>query len=113
MVTVEEVERGIANFLDNEFMPQLPKGSLQRVAVGAAASIVIKKFGNIVGNLKNNSFVNMLGIFDENDKIDIDCVRDALYNNIDDMGVKVEVPLVGTFVFKKEDIDKLYRYIIG
>lgn len=112
MVSVDCVEKGIASYLDTELITKLPQDGIQRVLVGTVASLMIKKSGNLVNSLKNNQLVQMLELMDENNNIDIDTLRDELKNNIQDCGVRIEVPILGVMTFHKQDVDTLYSHIM-
>lgn len=112
MVSISNIEKGVANYLDNELMGQLPQNGFQRVVAGTAISLAIRKSGSIVAGLKDNSFVKMLEIMDDNGNIDIDVLKDEVKKNIPDSGVKADFPMIGVITFHKNDVDRLYDYIM-
>lgn len=111
MARAEQIERGLANWLDAELMPKLPQEGWQKVIVGTAMSIIIKRGGNLVRNLMRNPVVVALEIVDEADEIDLDLIRAELKNNIPDTGMKVHLPMIGDITFRKNDVDTLYAHI--
>lgn len=113
MVSIDKIEKGVANYLDGELMPQLQGNSLEKVLVGTAASLAIRRSGTIVAGYKDNKMVQMLGIMDGNGNVDVDVLADELKKNIPKEGVKVDIPIIGTMTFHKDDVDKLYEYIMG
>lgn len=112
MVSVDCVEKGIASYLDSELITKLPQDGIQRVLVGTVASLMIKKSGNLVDSLKNNQLVQMLELMDDNNNVDIDTLRDELKNNIQECGVRIDIPVLGVMTFHKQDIDTLYSHIM-
>lgn len=112
MVSVDKIEKGIANYLDAELMPQLEKNSLEKVMVGTAASLLIRKTGTIIEGCKDSKLVQMLGIMDAEGNVDVDTLVAELKKNITKEGVKVDIPILGTLTFHKDDVDKLYDYIM-
>lgn len=112
MVSVDKIEQGVANYLDAELMPQLKGNGVERVIVGTAASLMIRKSGVIIDGYKDNKFVKMLGIMDDKGNVDVDILAEELKKNISKDGVAIEVPILGTLTFHKEDVDKLYDYIM-
>jgi len=112
MVSMDRIERGIAKYLDTEFMPQLRSGGFERVLVGTAASLMIRKVGMIAASYKDNKLVKMTGIIDEKGDVDVEAIAAELKNNITNEGVKIDIPVIGTVIFHKEDVDKLRSYIM-
>lgn len=109
--TIQQIESGIANYLDIELLSKMEKSSLEKVLVGVAISIAMRNFSKELSVYLQSPIIKTFGIADENG-IDIDLLRDALKENIDDGGFKVpDLPLVGTLTFKKSDVDSLYNYI--
>lgn len=111
MVTIKNIEQGVAAYLDNELMPQLPNTGIERVLAGTALSLAIRRSGTIIGSFKDNKIVQMLGIMDAEGNVDVDVLAEELKKNIPTEGVKVEVPVIGALKFHKEDVDKLHEYI--
>lgn len=112
MVTIRQMENGIARFLDTELLSKM-QGTWQKVVAGTATGILIKKSENIFNSLSNNEIVKMMGIISEDGMIDIDLLREELKNNVPDSGVQIDLPMVGRVTIKKEDVDKLYACIIN
>jgi hypothetical protein len=113
MVTIEQVEKGVASYLDTELMPKLADNPLQKVLVRTAISLGIRKSGNIIRGVSENQFVKMLEIFDDDCNIDIDILKEEVIKQIGPEGLSFEVPVVGKMTFHKEDIEKLYKHIVG
>lgn len=112
MVSVDKIEKGIANYLDGELMPQLQGNGVEKVIIGTAASLFIHRAGAVIEGYKDNKIVKMLGIMNENGDIDVDTLVEEVKKNIPKEGVKLEIPIIGTMTFHKDDIDKLYDYIM-
>lgn len=112
MVSIDKIEQGVANYLDAELMPQFQSNGLEKVIVGTVVSLAIHKSGAIIGGYKDNKFVKMLGIMDENGDVDVEVLSQELKKNISKEGVKVDIPIIGTLTFHQEDVDKLYDYIM-
>lgn len=113
MVPVNKIEKGIAAYLDAELMPRFQGNGLERVIVGTAASLAIRKSGTIINGYKDNKAVQMLGIMDDEGNVDVDILAEELKKNIGKDGVKIDIPVIGTVTFRKEDVTKLYDYIMG
>lgn len=114
MVTIDQIEKGLAAYLDKELMPLIPEAGFQRVLIGTGIGLAIRRNRGRIDELKSNPVVKMLGIFDETGtKVDLDAIREELSKQIVKEGFKIEVPTIGNLTFHKEDIDKLYNYIVN
>lgn len=112
VVNVGQIERGVASYIDKEIMPKLPENSMERVALGFASARIIKRYSQKLIALKDTETDKLIGIFDNDGNIDIDSMKNDLKNQFPDAGVTKEVPVIGLMRFKKEDIDRLYDYIV-
>jgi hypothetical protein len=113
MVTIDQIQNGVASYLDTELMPKLSDNKLQKVLTGTMIGIAISKSGDIIRSYKDNAVVKMLGIIDENCNVDIDVLKNELLKQMGNDGVPVDLPMVGTMTFNKSDIEKIYKYIVG
>lgn len=111
MVGIDKIEKGIASYVDNELMPNLPKNGIEKVIIGTGIGLAIRKSGKILNELKENKVVLALDIVDQNGEVDIDLLAEELKKHIEASGFVVEVPMLGEMRFHKGDIDKLYSYI--
>lgn len=112
MVSIDKIEKGVANYLDAELMPQLQSNGIEKVIIGTAASLLIRKSGDIITGYKDNKLVKMLGIMDDNGNVDVETLAEELKKNISKDGFTVDIPIIGTLTFHKEDVDKLCDYIM-
>lgn len=111
MVTVQQIQSGLAAYLDAEMMPKLPANGVQKVITGAAMGLLIKRSGAIIQEYSQHPFVKMLGITDENGNWDLDSLKTEVKKQIDGNGFDVEVPMLGVMTFHQADVDKLVTYI--
>lgn len=111
MVTMKEIESGIAAYLDAELMPKLPTSGLEKVIAGTAISLFIKRSGTILESYKDNKVVQMLGVMDTEGNVDVDLLATELKKNMPEDGIKIDVPMIGAMTFHKEDVTKLHEYI--
>lgn len=111
MVTIQKIEQGIAAYLDSELMPHFTGGGFEKVIAGTAMSLIVRRGGNILNHYKDNKTIRMLGLMDDNGNIDIDILAEEFKKNIPAEGMKVEIPIIGTMTFHKDDVDKLHEYI--
>lgn len=111
MKTIAQIQKGVAAYLDNELMPQLPENGIEKVLAGTAMSLAIRKSGVIMGSLKDNKAVKMLEIMDSEGNVDVDILAEELKKNVPNDGVKIEIPLIGGLTFHKSDVEKVHEYI--
>lgn len=112
MVSIPKIEKGIASYLDAEFMPKLPADGLERILTGTVVSLVIKRAGVMLENLKQDKGFLMLGIVDEKSgEIDIESFAEEFKKNMGKNGFKVDLPMIGLINMHKEDIDTLIKHI--
>lgn len=111
MVKMEIIEKAIAGYLDDEFMPKLKENSWQKLLIGTAVSICIKRFSNIVAAVSSNKALLALGIVDADENVDVDLLCTELKNNMPYAGVKIEIPILGNITVHQDDLDKVYQRI--
>lgn len=111
MVTVGQVQNGLAAFLDAEIIPMLP--GWRKFAFGAAAGLMLSRSGEIFAKLKEDPTIQMIGVIQPDDTIDIDALYREGKKQIQKAPVTFDLPGAGTITLREADLDKLYRYIIG
>lgn len=109
MVNYEKFVNGIVKFIDNEITPQMT--GFKKLAFGVGSSIVLKKSGNIFNMIKDNQMIHALDILDNQNNIDIDMLKQELEAKMGDEKFPIEIPMIGTITFDKNDLNKLYSYI--
>lgn len=109
--TMDEVQRGVAAYVDNEFMPHLNENPLKKVLIGAAISIAIKRYSAMVPLLSENAFVKALNVFDSDGHVDVETLLGAVKQQMPKDGVPVDIPSIGTIRLHDADADKLMQYI--
>lgn len=111
MVTLAQTTAGIERYLDTEILAKIH--GWQKWVLGAAASRVLLRSGEIFNTLKNNPVVAAMGVIDEQDQIDIDAIYREFAAQAQRGAVTFDVPLVGALTLTATDVDKLYSYITG
>ena len=110
MVNLNQIQNGIVKYLDSEITPKI--NGWQKWVFGALASTALAKTTNIFNALKQNEFVKMLEIIDENDMIDIDTLYREFFKQAQKGPVTFDVPMVGALTLNTADVEKIYRYIM-
>lgn len=99
MVTIQQIERGAAVFVDREMVPALPKA--KGIAFAAFAPFVIK-----AKMQEYTPLVKSMGLTD-GETVDLDSLYSAFKTKAQG---KWPLELMG-FTAREDDLDKLYRYI--
>lgn len=108
--TPEQVINGLISYADNEIMNKLPTSG--KWIMGTAIGLASNKVSNVVDSLVNNSIVKMMGIVDDDGRIDTEALIEAMKMSADKYGkITFDVPMVGKLTFSSADIDSLRTYI--
>lgn len=103
MESIDQVKRGIANFVDSEVAPIMPRW--KGVLLSAGAALMIEGKSN---ELIKHPMVQMMGVID-GDMVDVD----KLYSTIK-MKAQGKWPIeLSGLKMSETDLDKLYQYIKG
>lgn len=115
MVSYNQIEKGLAAWLDGELLPMMPLGGqydpLKKVAVATGALYMLKNGRRMVD--KYMPQLVQIGFADEGGAFDLDGIKDILKAQIPDSGLRVPLPIVNELTFYKPDIDNIYSYIMG
>lgn len=111
MVTIAQVQQGVARFIDAEIVPRL--SAVEKLVVGGGAGLLTAKLPEVLKGYADNKMVSALGLYDaEHGEIDIDALYNAIKPYIGADPIPVTVPFVGIKLkFTQREIDTLYKYI--
>lgn len=117
MESYNSVKNGIVKFLDNEFISKMPNNNkMAKVLIGVGIGIAIERADNIAKELMNNKMLLSMGIVDSKGNIDVDILVKHLKNQMGNEAITFTVPMLSKFVgdvtITKDDVDKLYEYIL-
>ena len=101
MIPMDQFKRGVANYIDREVVPVMPKW--KGILFAAAAPFVLEEKAK---ELQQNTIVKAMNIFD-GDMVDVDRVYSALKEKASGKW-PVEI---SNFKMSENDFDKLYQYI--
>lgn len=121
MYSLESVKKGVANYLDKEFLPNIAKGTMEKMLIGTAIGIAVARSDMLIEKVKKNPMVEALHIIDEENRIDIETLEEEILKNTDDAGLKFNIPILDEnfkthkkeVVFYREDFEKLFNSIKG
>lgn len=111
MVTLNQVANGLQKYIEAEILPMVP--DWRKWVLGAGASVALSKSGEIFAKLKSNPMIAALGIIDNDDRIDIECLYREFSVQAQKGAITLDVPLLGPVTLNAQDVDRLYHYIIG
>lgn len=116
MVNVTQIKRGLGSFISREILPNIPGGTLKRVAIGTVLDLFLD---NIEKSLTDtgSALYGMLGIGDGAGNVDISKLAEKIKANMTDEGTRIDLNLwgfkLGDMVLHKGDIDNLVRHIVN
>lgn len=117
MVTLGQIQHGIARYVDAQIMPQLPQtgamDGLKKLGVGVATAYAAKNIDKVLSGLKGNQFLTALGVIDVNGDIDVEGLAEIAKEKIPESGLRVTVPILNELTFYRTDVDALLSYIVG
>lgn len=112
MVTIEQIEAGVARYIDAEIAPKIPvnvpNGQLKKVVFLAGAAYAVRKN---VRQYAGHPMVAQLGAADEAGNVDLDGLLEAARGAVPETGMKATVPILGDLTFYAEDLERLAAYI--
>ena len=111
MVSIDSVERGLARYIDEDFLPSFPRDGAKGFAMGVAASLLVKRGGVILREYAKNPLLLQMGLTTPDGAVDLDAIRDAAKANIPASGVTVNLPIGIVLRVNAADVDKLYEAI--
>lgn len=110
MIALDRVKRGAARYIDTEFTAKLT--GWQKWAVGAGAALFLDNFNSAVERVKDNEAVKLLGVFGENNAVDVEKLYRYLKREADKSPITVSVPMLGAVTLNASDVEKLYTCIM-
>lgn len=111
MVSIDNIERGLARYIDTDILPNLPRDGIKGVGIGIAASLLVKRGGNILREYAKNPLLQQLGIVTSDGAVDLEALREAALENVPAQGVSVDLPLGITLRMNANDVESLYNAI--
>lgn len=111
MYTVEQIEAGLARYIDEELLPSLPRDGLKGFGIGVAAALMVKRGGNALRGYMQNKALLAMQVVSPDGMVDVDVLRDVCKQNIPPSGLPIELPMGLAIRLKGEDVDKIHQYI--
>lgn len=111
MVSLSQVQRGVAAFLDREVVPQLT--GFEKIVVGAGGGLIAAKLPELMNKLGDHPMLSILDVYHKDTgEVDIDSIYRAMEPYISAEPFSVKIPVVGiTLKMGRQEIRDLYNYI--
>jgi hypothetical protein len=110
MVSLNQIQNGLVRYIDNELCPML--SGWKKWTFGAVSALWLGNTTEIFNKAKGNAVVQMLGVIDESDMVDIDKLYREFRKQAEKGAATFDLPVVGALTINKDDIERLYRYIL-
>lgn len=112
MVSISQVQKGIANFIDRELIPSL--SVLERVVVGTGAGLIAAKLPEVLKNYAGHPLLSALNVVDlQRGQVDINALYSAAMPYIGADQIPIKIPMVGvTIKMGQKEFEILYKYIM-
>ena len=111
MVSLEQIQNGIADYIDTEIVAKM--SGWQKWAVGTAAAVILQRVPEIVEQAQNNPLIKAMGVVDSDGMVDLDILHKELKAQAHTGPITTSIPMIGPIKFSEEDVDKLYTLIIN
>ncbi len=113
MATIQQVQRGVAAYIDQEMVPRMGDATT-RWLVGGAGALLANNLGKTLEANKNNPMLAAFGVFDEEGGIDVDALYHAFASKMTEP-VKLDIPvlsrIVGKIGLNRNDLDRFVQFI--
>ena len=110
MVTVTQIQRGFAAFVDNEVAPAF--SGWQKAVLAGGAALLAANFPNMVKMYSAHPMVAAMGLYDANSGlVNIDALYNAIVPKLGTEKIPLTIPKIGTIKMGQPEIDALMRYI--
>lgn len=107
----EKVLNGILKYINQEVMVGM--NDWQEMLARIAISRMIGDSNKLKETLASNGYVRTFGIMDRDGNVDVDGLMRDIREQIERKGkVSFEIPLMGKFTFRPEDVDRLHEKIL-
>ena len=107
MISTQQMQNGIIRFVEQEVSSQMT--GLSKFAVETVVGLYMARFPQYVQQIGMSPIFAPLKLVD-NGMIDVDAVYAEAAKHLN-TPISLQVPMIGTFEFTKENLDTLYNMI--
>lgn len=111
MISIECIERGLARYIDEELLPNLPRDGIKGFGFGMAASLLIKRGGSLLRQYAQTPWLRQMGLVTSDGAVDLDAIREAALANLSPTGLAVELPMGICLRVTSADVEKICECI--
>ena len=108
--SVEQVQRGVARYIDSEFTNKLI--GWQRWVFGAGSAMFIDNMAGTLNSMRENAVIKTLNVFDDGGNVDVEKLYRYAKAEANKTPISFKAPMLGTVSMSEADIDKIYTCII-
>lgn len=109
MISYDNVTAGVIRFVHSEMLPHLD--GWKKMAVGAYLDLSANNAVQLLKKSAADPAVAMTGIF-QPDGVDVERLYKAVVEHMDG-AMEFNIPMIGSFVLARPDIEKLYNFMKG
>lgn len=110
MVSMTQIQRGFAMFIDNEVAAAFD--GWQKAVVGGAAGLFAANIPSLMKVYGKHPVVVALGIYDPpSNSVNIDALYNAFVPKLGNDKIPLSIPKIGTIKIGRDELDTLMRYI--
>lgn len=131
-MNVDKIITGIAGYIENEFIRNLPAKSPGRVAVGAGVTLYLLHNREKIHKFFDGEGLKAFGLVKEDGGFNAEELRDQILRFMTDDGIEIQfaafipqiktIPIIGNMInngtfpekitLYKQDVQKIFEYII-
>lgn len=112
MATIAQVKNGLVKYIDAEILPHLT--GARKVGLGIYTALAAENLEKTILRYAGHPAVAMLELIGADGNVDVSRLYRAAAPYFDEGSKQtVSIPLIGDFSLDRNDLEKLYRYIIN
>lgn len=111
-MNTEKVINGLVAYIKTDLYPTM--NEWQKLIAADVISRALRRTNELKAMIENNSFAVALGYIDTEGNVDVDGIMTSIKNHVAEKGkFEFALPLMPTYRFTAEDVEKLHRIIKG
>ena len=111
MVSIDQVEKGIAKYMDEELLPTLPQQGWKGFGLSVAAGLLIKRGGAMLREAVKAPVLQKMGLVSPEGAVDLAALREVMTERMPETGLVIETPLGINLRMRTEDMNNLFKAI--